>query len=233
MKYMFPDSRIVILCKAPIAGTVKTRLVPPLTDDEAMRFHTELAAKVISMIQASNLAPVRLWCSPDLNHPFFSEISDRKITETSNQVGADLGERMHFAITHALAESEVKSAILTGTDCVNLDEAYLTSALEALNDSAACLGPAEDGGYGLIGLKKAEPKVFAGMAWGTDSVCAETARAMNICFDQWQLLSLLWDVDRPRDLERYNAQASEMQLGGSCLPTTIELSHRQVVSQRG
>ncbi|MFT6435209.1 MAG: rSAM/selenodomain-associated transferase 1 [Candidatus Azotimanducaceae bacterium] len=233
MKFKFPDSRIVILCKAPIAGTVKTRLVPPLTDDEAMRFHTELAVRVISMTQASNLAPVRLWGSPDLNHPFFSEISDPKVTETRIQAGGDLGERMHFAITHALAEPDVKSAILIGTDCVNLDEAYLSSALEALNHSEACLGPAEDGGYGLIGLKQAEPQVFAGMEWGSDSVCAETARAMNICFDHWQLLSLLWDVDRPEDLERYNAQASETKHAGSCLPTTTELSYRQVVSQKG
>lgn len=233
MKFKFPNSRIVILCKAPIAGSVKTRLVPPLTDDEAMRFHTELAARVISMTQASNLAPVRLWGAPDLTHPFFTEISDPGVTETRIQEGVDLGERMHFGITQALAEPGVKSAILIGTDCVNLDEAYLNSALEALNASDACLGPAEDGGYGLIGLRKTEPRVFAGMAWGTDSVCAETAKAMNLCFDQWQLLSLLWDVDRPEDLERYNAQASQTHRGRSCLPTTTELSHRRVVAQRG
>jgi rSAM/selenodomain-associated transferase 1 len=233
MKFKFPDSRIVILCKAPIPGTVKTRLVPPLTNDEAMRFHTELAARVISMTQASNLAPVRLWCSPDLDYPFFTEISDPDVTETRIQEGMDLGERMHFAITQGLAEPGVNSAILIGTDCVNLDEAYLNNALEALSDSEACLGPAEDGGYGLIGLRKTEPSVFSGMAWGTDSVCAETARAMNICFDQWQLLSLLWDVDRPEDLERYNAQAAETKHGKSCLPTTTELSHRQVAYSIG
>ena len=233
MKFKYPDSRIVILCKAPIAGNVKTRLVPPLTNEEAMRFHTELATRVISMVQASGLAPVRLWGAPDLDHPFFEKIVDTDITELAVQEGVDLGERMDAAISSSLAEPSVRSAILIGTDCVNLDEAYLEKALDVLVHSDACLGPAEDGGYGLIGLKNPEPRVFAGMEWGTDSVCAETARAMNDCFETWQLLTLLWDVDRPEDLERYNALAVEAGNSGSCLPTTNELSLRVVASNLG
>ena len=229
MKFKYPDSRIVILCKAPIAGTVKTRLVPPLTNEEAMGFHIELATRIISMTQTSGLAPVRLWGAPDLNHPFFEQVVDARVTTTSVQEGRDLGERMDVAIARSLAEPEVTSAILIGTDCINLDEAYLECALQSLVDSEACLGPAEDGGYGLIGLRKPESRVFEGMEWGTDSVCAETARAMNKCFDNWQLLSLLWDVDRPEDLERYNNLAAQKN-SESCLPTTNELSQRAVAS---
>ena len=174
MKFKYPDSRIVILCKAPIAGTAKTRLVPPLTHDEAVGFHVELA-------------------------------------------------------TRSLGEPDVKSSILIGTDCINLDATYLEQAIESLTHAEACLGPAEDGGYGLIGLRRPESTVFEGMAWGTDSVCAETARAMNKCFENWQLLSLLWDVDRPEDLERYNNQTATGQ-NASCLPSTRELFQRAVAS---
>ena len=224
MKFKYPDSRIVILCKAPIVGTVKTRLVPPLTHDEAMKLHVELATRVITMVQTSGLAPVRLWVSPNATHPFFDRLVDTDVTVTHLQKGADLGERMDLAMTHSLAEPDVKSSILIGTDCVNLDD-----AIQSLMPAAACLGPAEDGGYGLIGLKRPEPTVFEGMDWGTDSVCAETARAMNKCFKNWQLLSLLWDVDRPEDLERYNSQ-TETDQNASCLPTTRELSQRAVAA---
>jgi len=233
MNYKFPESRIVILCKAPIAGNVKTRLVPPLTNDEAMRFHTELATRVISMTQASGLAPVRLWGAPDLAHPFFAEVTDPRVTVTGVQQGVDLGERMNHALTHSLMEPQVKSSILIGTDCINLDEAYLEAALASLTTAEACLGPAEDGGYGLIGLRSPMSRVFDGMKWGTDSVCAETARAMNLCFDHWQLLSLLWDVDRPEDLERYNNEAACADAMGSCLPTTNELVLRAANSGGG
>ena len=226
MTYKYPDSRIVILCKAPIAGTVKTRLVPPLTNDEAMRFHAELAARIITMTQESGLAPVRLWGSPDVTHPFFKGLINPDVTVAKVQEGQDLGERMDFAMTQSLQEPTVKSAVLIGTDCINLDNQYLDLALAALDKSSACLGPAEDGGYGLIGLKAPESRVFNGMAWGADSVCAETARAMNECFDHWQLLSLLWDVDRPADLERYNTEAAEAESGSSCLPSSNELSLR-------
>ena len=229
MKFKYPDSRIVILCKAPIAGAVKTRLVPPLTHDEAMGFHVELATRVISMVQSSGLAPVRLWGTPNVTHPFFRRLVDLNVTVTHLQEGANLGERMDVAITGSLGEPDVKSSILIGTDCINLDATYLEQAIESLTHAEACLGPAEDGGYGLIGLRRPESTVFEGMAWGTDSVCAETARAMNKCFENWQLLSLLWDVDRPEDLERYNNQTATSQ-NASCLPSTRELFKRAVAS---
>ena len=64
------------------------------------------------------------------------------------------------------------------------------------------LGPAEDGGYGLIGLRQAAPKVFADIAWSTETVCAVTAQRLNSLYQYWTLLPLLWDVDRPADLAR-------------------------------
>ena len=91
MKFKYPDSRIVILCKAPIAGAVKTRLVPPLTHDEALGFHVELATRVISMVQASGLAPVRLCVTPNVTHPFFRRFVDLNVTFTQFQEGSNLG----------------------------------------------------------------------------------------------------------------------------------------------
>jgi hypothetical protein len=110
---------------------------------------------------------------------------------------------MNHGLTTALAEPGVTSAILIGTDCINLDLAYLRHACLSLQASDAVLGPAEDGGYGLIGLRQPAPEVFRQIAWSTDTVCADTARHFNRVFKSWALLSLLWDLDRPADLLRY------------------------------
>jgi glycosyltransferase A (GT-A) superfamily protein (DUF2064 family) len=67
------------------------------------------------------------------------------------------------------------------------------------------LAPAEDGGYALIGMSRAEPSVFAGIAWGSATVYAETARRLSRAGLRWRALRTVWDVDRPEDVDRLAA----------------------------
>jgi hypothetical protein len=182
-----------------MAGQVKTRLMPVLGAQGACELHQTLAQGIFTLCRQARLAPVQLWCAPDTSHSFFSDSG----LPLHQQHGADLGERMSHGLTTALAEPGVTSAILIGTDCINLDEPYLHQACLALQDSEAVLGPAEDGGYGLIGLRQPNPVVFSQIQWGGDAVCAATARHFNGAFQRWALLPLLWDLDRPADLQRY------------------------------
>lgn len=197
--WLFPSTRLLIFCKAPVDGQVKTRLLPVLGPRGARELHKTLALRVISLCRSAGLAPVQLWCAPDTTDEFFTASG----LPLYQQHGADLGERMNHGLTAALAEPGVMSAILIGTDCINLDVAYLRRACLSLQDHEAVLGPAEDGGYGLIGLRQPAPEVFAQIAWSTDTVCADTARHFNRAFQRWALLSMLWDLDRPADLWRY------------------------------
>lgn len=200
----FPDSRILVFCKAPIPGMVKTRLLPALNSLQAADLHRKLAKRMLDCCLNSNLAEVELWCSPDTTHEFFFEYMEKGIPLFQQQ-GADLGERMFHGATHSLAREEVEKVLIIGTDCPNLDRHYLERAMQKLTDHDAVLGPAEDGGYGLIGLRRATHELFDNITWGTSEVCAETCRKMNTQGYNWSLLPLLWDVDRPEDLVRVSS----------------------------
>ena len=197
----FPDSRILIFCKAPVAGSVKTRLIPHMGANAAAELHRKLALRIVGECQRAGLAPVEVWCAPDINHPFFVDLAPRG--SRHRQQAGDLGERMSFAFEHCLTRPGITSAVLIGTDCPTLNAAYIERALLALQRRDAVIGPAEDGGYGLIGLRRADRAIFIGMDWGGNSVCAETCRVLNRCGYRWSLLPLIWDIDRPEDLIRY------------------------------
>jgi len=198
MKYS--DARILVFCKAPIPGEVKTRLIPALGDQGACDLHIELATHILDVVQAAQLAPVQLWCAPDTNHAFFTE---REEVSLYQQTGQDLGERMHRAFVSALDDPGVSRAILIGADCPTIDDTYMDTALGILEDHDAVIGPAEDGGYGLIGLTKPTADYFQDIAWGTGTVCEDTCRRFNKADINWAELPRIWDVDRPKDVARW------------------------------
>jgi len=197
MKYS--DSRILLFCKAPTPGNVKTRLMPALCATDAANLYRKLAQRMITCSLRSSLAVVEIWCYPDITHDFFRQFGD---TELLSQKGSDLGQRMFEAAHHSLARPGVSKVLIIGTDCPTLDKDYLDLALAKLDSHDAVLGPAEDGGYGLIGLKTADERLFSDMTWSTSEVCSETCRRMNELNYNWSLLPMIWDVDRPEDLER-------------------------------
>jgi len=200
-KLKFPDSKILVFCKAPILGSVKTRLLSVLSPREAADLYRKLASRMLDCAIDSSLAHVELWCFPDVTHTFFQKYEDCGVP-LFQQRGADLGERMYQAALHSLAQEGVSKVLIIGADCPTLDEHYLEAALSKLDDHDAVLGPAEDGGYGLIGLRKADPSIFSDITWSTSEVCADTCKKMNKLNYNWSLLPLLWDVDRPEDLEK-------------------------------
>ena len=77
---------------------------------------------------------------------------------------------------------------------------------KAYHDKSASLSDSkEDGGYGLIGLQRAEADVFNDINWGTEDVCSDTCRHFNTLGMNWALMPLLWDVDRPEDVDRWRS----------------------------
>jgi rSAM/selenodomain-associated transferase 1 len=123
------------------------------------------------------------------------------VSEVFLQPDGDLGVRMAHALRNGV--SRAPKTILIGTDCPPIDAAYVKQAFETLNTHDVVLGPAEDGGYGLIGVKNTVPDIFSGIDWGTDKVLAQTCRKLNAQRINYALLPLIWDVDRPEDLPRY------------------------------
>jgi uncharacterized protein len=211
---LFPKSVIMVFCKAPIPGQVKTRLTPPLTGDEAAQLHCELTLKTLQTATHKRLCEVQLWCSPAINHPFFTALAQTYSVGLQLQQGADLGERMHHAFGQAF--DSFSSAIIIGCDCPSLTNEDLEQALHLLTQGKPCvLAPAEDGGYVLIGLKQPEPTMFNNMPWGTDKVLELTRNRLQSLNMDYQEISTQWDLDTPDDLIRFNAFAVRP---GSLLP---------------
>jgi rSAM/selenodomain-associated transferase 1 len=213
----FPEARIIIFCKAPIAGQVKTRLIPALGEADATQIHEILATHCIKSTIAANLCQVDLWCSPTQDHQFFRGFNNSDLLRLHTQAGTDLGARMAHAFESTLCHSAY--AIIIGADCPVLDRSYLYHALQSLRDgSEVVIGPAEDNGYVLLGLRKMVPELFQDMAWGSPQVLPETLGRLNKNHINYQLLKMLWDVDRPEDVER-------LRNGGKALNSDFEKLH--------
>ncbi len=196
--------RILIFAKAPIPGQVKTRLIPALGADRAAALHAELLAGLVGRLGAAPPAPLELWCAPDTRHELFRALAVRWPLALYRQGDGDLGARLLAAARDAGRRARYR--ILIGADCPLLDRGYLEAAVAALlGGRDAVLGPAEDGGYVLLGLREASERLFRAMPWGTDRVAAITRRRMQGLSWDWLELPMLWDLDRPEDLPRWVA----------------------------
>lgn len=193
--------RIVVFARAPESGKVKTRLIPALGEAGAAALHRRLVTHSLRAAQDADLGPVELWCAPDTRHAFFAECERNLGVSLHSQCEGDLGARMRRALETVLGRA--KRAILVGSDIPMLSAQYLRDAGRALSHAHdAVIGPAEDGGYALIGLARCDPELFRDIPWGEPEVLAETR--LRIAALRWRCLELpaLWDVDRPEDLER-------------------------------
>lgn len=189
--------RLIIFAKAPVAGAVKTRLVPALGAAGAARLHERLVDRALATACAAGLGPVALACAPDGSHPFFASRAARFEVSLIEQGPGDLGERMHRALVAGLP------ALIIGADCPAMTPEYLREAAAALTAGVdAVFGPAEDGGYVLVAARRVRPEVFAQIGWGGPDVMEEQRARLRAFGWRWSELAPLWDVDRPRDLAR-------------------------------
>jgi hypothetical protein len=199
--WRFPQARIQIFAKAPIPGLVKTRLVPAISAEQAAKLHADLVRKTLHMAVNAGLCPVELWCSPAKTNGFFEDCARDYGVSLWEQAGDDLGARMAHAFCTGFQHA--RPIVLIGTDCPDLNAQDLAAALDILDgDYDTVLGPAEDGGYYLVGLRQAIPGLFTGISWGTSAVFDETLARLRAAGVRWQTLRERWDVDRPADLER-------------------------------
>ncbi len=197
---LFPELRILVFARAPVAGACKTRLIPALGKAGAARAQQRLAEHCLKTVIGSGLAPVELHAVPDTRHGFFLRARRRHALRLRRQSGQDLGRRMAAAVRKTLRES--RGAIVIGTDCPALDTAYLRQACAALRRHDIVLAPAADGGYVLIGARLHRPQLFSGIAWGGPRVLATTRQRLRRLRLRWAELPTLWDVDRRRDWRR-------------------------------
>ena len=197
---------LAAMAKVPVGGEVKTRLCPPLTLGQAAELGRCLLADRVEQLGAVRLADrvVAFW--PPEREPEARELVPAGLRLVS-QHGADLGARMARLLSDLLAEGYA-GAIVVGTDTPTLPTAYLEEACALLRSGSAdvTVGPAEDGGYYLIGLRVAAPELFTDMPWGGGTVCAETLARARAHGRRVAVLPSWFDVDRPADLTRLTGE---------------------------
>lgn len=198
--YKFDNALILVFARQPVAGKVKTRMIPELGSAAALALHKELIEMVCHTVTNSGLCPMQLWVSAEPENAFFQSLCAP--ADIFLQQGADLGARMAHAADTAL--QGVESVLIVGADCPSVDAAYLDQALTALDAGEDIVfGPAEDGGYVLLGLRRLSDAIFQNIDWGSAVVMQQTRQALTAAGERWHELPLRWDVDRPEDLPRY------------------------------
>jgi rSAM/selenodomain-associated transferase 1 len=196
---MDAKASVVLLTKAPQPGRVKTRLIPLLGTDGAAALQARLIKHTLATIRRAAFSNVEVHADP-ANDPFLQFCAAQYRATLVQQCAGDLGARMHHAFASASAASGV---LLIGSDCPALTARHLRDAARALVvGHDVVLGPAEDGGYTLIGLRRPDARLFEGIAWGTSSVLAQTRERLRDAGLHWAELEMLWDVDSAADYER-------------------------------
>jgi rSAM/selenodomain-associated transferase 2/rSAM/selenodomain-associated transferase 1 len=199
------QAAIAILAKAPVPGVAKTRLIPLLGASGAARAQRQFIGQALHAAQQSALGNVTLWCAPDAQHRRFRSLQAHFKITCLNQLEGDLGERMRRCAEHHFAHTPSKPLLIIGTDCPVLSPGRLQEAARSLMHHDACLIPAEDGGYVLLGLKKMIPEVFSNIEWSTPSVLQQTQECFKLVGASVALLPTLWDIDEPEDWLRWEA----------------------------
>ncbi|HFE48423.1 MAG TPA: glycosyltransferase [Chromatiaceae bacterium] len=195
----FPQARLLVFARKPALGKVKTRIAVGIGEVAALALYRKLLRDTLRRLCTARLAPLECWCLPDCGHPDFDVWRTSAGMACKRQRGGDLGERMLFAAESALREASF--VVLLGTDCPRLDADYLNDALERLSAGAEMvIGPALDGGYVLLGMRRADRRLFSDMPWGSDQVYAITMRRALALGYIVEELEALADIDEPGDL---------------------------------
>lgn len=195
----FPDARLIVFAKAPVAGKAKTRLIPALGESAAAALHSRLVTHTLMTVTIAAHCPVQLWCTPDITDLFFAQCKNNFPITLHQQKGRDLGERMAHALNHNLQQGF--NSIIIGTDCPALTATDFQQAFTLLQNSHdVVLAPAADGGYVLMGLKRFSPTLFLDIHWGTDQVLAMTRKKIKELRWPAAELGVFIDIDRPEDL---------------------------------
>lgn len=200
--WRYPESRILIFAKAPQAGQVKTRLAKAVGNDEAARVAALWLETIVKRLTGARLAPVELWVSPNAEHHLFGQLAESHGVELHVQPSGDLGRRMHRVMGQALAWH--RQAVLIGSDCPAMPVDYIERALQAMDQGIdTVIGPAEDGGYVLLGLRQIVPALFVDIPWSTHRVMPTTRRQLIAAGRHWAELETLWDIDSLEDYRRW------------------------------
>lgn len=185
---------LIIFVKNPVLGKAKTRLAATVGKEKALEVYLQL-------LEMTRNTALKVDCT---RHVFYSDEieSDAWDEDKFNkhvQEGASLGQRMRNAFVQVFALG-AREAVIIGSDCPQLSATIIEDSFCILDEKDVCVGPAKDGGYYLLGMKKPFPFLFDGKNWSTDSVFGDTITDLVGNRLSYGLLPELSDLDQKEDL---------------------------------
>ncbi len=198
---------VQVFAKAPVPAQVKTRLIPVLGPEGAMELYCRMVRHTLATVAFARVGPIEVWTTTPGEESFIQTCKRVLGVDVHMQPEGDLGARMLAAAEDGLGRAA--GVIIVGVDCptIHLDDVRAARNALAAGDDVV-LGPAEDGGYWLIGLARCDPALFAGIAWSTGTVLDATRERLKALGWRWSELATRWDVDRPEDLARLSQTSS-------------------------
>ncbi len=185
---------IIVFQKYPKAGTVKTRLAKTIGADKAARLYAFLVRHTHQQLAGLDAAIFVFY-----KGPFSPEDYPGKRYRFQPQDSGDLGTKMKISFQQVFSMG-FEQALIIGTDCFELQTRHMTEAFDLLQDKDLVLGPAVDGGYYLLGLRKPADRLFEDISWSTSAVLHQTLERAETEGLSVAFLEKLRDVDRYEDL---------------------------------
>ena len=223
----------LVFVKHPTPGAAKTRLVPKLTPEQAAALSKAMTEDTLrSTCQSDSYQTtvcftppsahqgVRSWLGPDVS--------------LQEQCRGNLGARQYDAIRRAV-KAGFRKAVIIGSDCPTIVASDIETAFQALEHTDVVIGPAEDGGYYLIGARRPVQSIFDGISWSTEKVMTETTARVEEAGLTLTLLDVKSDIDSYDDLERYYVSVNvsvEDRAEGKWTSRSVEVIH-SILNGRG
>jgi uncharacterized protein len=210
---------VVLFVKAPVPGRCKTRLVPPLSPEDAAALYRAFSRDTFASLRALH-RPLWIAYEPHATHPTPAWLA--RGIPFFKQRGANLGDKLVHAFRTLFARGFRRVTVL-GTDSPTLPARRVAGAFGRLRRHEAVIGPARDGGYYLIALSRPRPALFRGIPWSTDRVTAETRKILARDKISAAFLPAHYDVDSPADLQRLARDLRRHRRSDFCRETRRQL----------
>lgn len=193
---------LLVVAKRPAAGGTKTRLSPPLSPQQAAELYECFLRDTLDLIRSVPEVQPGLAYLPAEAQAYFSALAPD--FETVFQQGANLGARLDYCLSVSLQRG-YQRAVIMSSDVPNLPVKFLQQAFQSLEQADVVLGPCDDGGYYLIGLKRPAPRLLREVRMSTDHVTADTMALAQEEGLQVHILPPWYDVDDAETLARLRA----------------------------
>ncbi len=198
---------LLTFAKNPVYGQVKTRLAATIGNDMALTVYRLLLQHTVSITTHLPVQKIVFYS----NSVQERDVWNNKVYNKQKQSGNDLGERMRNAFAYAFYEGN-KEVIIIGTDCTELTSAIIMEGFARLKNNDVVIGPASDGGYYLLAIKKIHDQLSHNINWSTNRVLHQTlavCKKENLLVFQLQELS---DIDNEKDLGETLKQMLQIKL---------------------